>query len=343
MIAFDAHAHVIVPELVRTGADQDRWRPMIERRDGRQTIELDGRRIGSAVDEFSDLDLILATLEGRGVGGVLLCPWVALLFGELDAAEALERCRLQNRGLAGLHRRRPDRVRVLGAVPLQDPELAAAELAQIMATPGFAGVEVTASLGGHYLGDPRFDPFWAAAEACDALVFVHPATRAFTEPVFDDHYLWNLVGNPFETTLAAAHLVLSGTIARHPRLRVLLAHAGGAILALRGRLRHAQVAVAAAGPPDGPAPDAPAADALIVERFLFDTVTHDPRLLRDLVATVGAERVLLGSDYPFDMADPDPVTTVRDAGLTAADEHALLAGNAARELGFDGVPAADRG
>jgi aminocarboxymuconate-semialdehyde decarboxylase len=216
---------------------------------------------------------------------------------------------------------------VLGSVPLQDPESAAAELERIMGTPGFAGVEIAASVGADPLGHPRFDPFWAAAEACDALVFIHPTTRAFAEPVFDDHYLWNLVGNPFETTLAAAHLVLSGTMARHPRLRVLLAHAGGAILALRGRLRHAQKIVAAAGPPD-----APAADTLILERFLFDTVTHDPRLLGDLVATVGAERVLLGSDYPFDMADPDPVRTIMDAGLSVGEQQALLAGNATREL-----------
>ena len=338
MIAIDAHSHVIVPELARGDAHPERWRPLVERRDGRQIVELDGRSIRAAVDEFTDLDVILATLAARGVDGVLLCPWVALLFSELEGPAALERCRLQNAGLARLHRRQPDRVRVLGAVPLQAPELAAAELGELMSTPGFAGVEVAAAIGPDPLGHPRFEPFWAAAEAQDALVFVHPTTRAFTDPVFEDHYLWNLVGNPFETTLAAAHLVLSGTLDRHPRLRILLAHAGGAILALRGRLRHAQLTVAAAGPSDGPP-----ADAAIVERFLFDTVTHDPRLLRELVATVGAERVLLGSDYPFDMADPDPVSTVRDAGLSVAEEHAVLAGNAARELGFDRVSAVDRG
>jgi aminocarboxymuconate-semialdehyde decarboxylase len=325
--AFDAHAHVIVPELARSEAHPDPWRPLIEHRGASQTIELDGRQIRSAVEEFSDLDLILSTLQQRGVGRVLLCPWVALLFGELDAVQALDRCRLQNHGLADLHRRSPDRVVVLGSVPLQDPESAAAELERIMGTPGFAGVEIAASVAGDPLGHPRFSPFWEAAEACDALVFIHPTTRAFSEPVFGDHYLWNLVGNPFETTLAAAHLVLSGTMARHPRLRVLLAHAGGAILALRGRLRHAQSVIAAAGPPD-----APAADTLILERFLFDTVTHDPRLLGDLVATVGAARVLLGSDYPFDMADPDPVRTVMDAGLSAGEQQALLEGNAVREL-----------
>ena len=142
----------------------------------------------------------------------------------------------------------------------------------------------------------------------------------------DEHYLWNLVGNPLETTIAAAHLIMAGTMSRHPRLRVLLAHGGGAIVSLAGRIRHGQQTVVAAGP----VPAEPA-DAL-VRRFLFDTVTHDPRLLRSLVEAVGSDRVLLGSDYPFDMADPDPVATVRAAGLGREAERAVLRGNAEREL-----------
>jgi aminocarboxymuconate-semialdehyde decarboxylase len=326
MNAIDAHAHVIVPELLRDAAPRETWRPSVGREAGRRIVELSGRRITSAVQEFVDLDEILATMELSGIGGAVLCPWVPLLFYDVDAREGLERCRLQNAGLARLHERRPDRVSVLGAVPLQDPELAAAELLQLMASGSFAGVEVTASVNGDYLGEPRFEPFWAAAEECDALVFIHPTTRGFPLEVFEQHYLWNLVGNPIETTIAAAHLVLSGTISRHPGLRVLLAHGGGAIVALSGRLRHGQQAVAAAGPIPEQTAD------VMIRRFLFDTVTHDADLLRALVQAVGAERVLLGSDHPFDMADPDPVGTVRAAGLGPAAERALLYGNATREL-----------
>ena len=187
-------------------------------------------------------------------------------------------------------------------------------------------MEITASVGGDYLGDPRFEPFWAAAEATGALVFVHPTTRGFADPVFERHYLWNLVGNPMETTIAAADLIMGGTLERHPGLRILLAHAGGAIVALRGRLRHGHRAVAAAGVSLDVSPDE------LVGRFLFDTITHDPALLRALVDLVGADRVLLGSDYPFDMADADPVGTVRAAGLSPAEEEAVLGGNAARLL-----------
>ena len=331
MSAIDVHAHVIVPELLRDAAPQDAWRPSVSTAQGHQVVELSGRKIGSALHEFVDLDTILANLDAQGVGGALLCPWVPLLFYDIGAEQGLERCRLQNLGLRRLRERRPDRVSVLGAVPLQDPELAASELAELMCGRGFAGVEVTASVNGDYLGDPRFEPFWAAAEKVDALVFIHPTTRGFAAPVFAENYLWNLVGNPMETTLAAAHLILSGTMARHPAARILLAHGGGALVALGGRLRHGQRFITAAGP--APAVPAEAADA-VIGRFLFDTVTHDPQQLAALVATVGADRVLLGSDYPFDMADPHPVQTVEAAGLDEESHQAVLIGNATRELGL---------
>jgi aminocarboxymuconate-semialdehyde decarboxylase len=328
MMTVDAHAHVIVPELLREAAPAEAWRPRVSREDGRQVVELAGRRITSAVQEFVELDGILTAQDRHGIDHVLLCPWVALLFYDVDAHEARRRCRLQNDGLAQIRARRPDRVSVLGAVPLQDPRLAARELDQLMRSGSFAGVEVAASVGGIYLGDRRFEPFWAAAEASGALVFIHPTTRGFDAPVFAEHYLWNLVGNPLETTVTAAHMVLSGTLERHPDLRVLLAHGGGAIVTLRGRLRHGHEAIAQAGGELRESVDA------TVRRFLFDTVTHDPALLRALVEAVGPERVLLGSDYPFDMADPDPVRTVRAAGLGPEAELALLAGNAERVLGL---------
>jgi aminocarboxymuconate-semialdehyde decarboxylase len=326
MTFFDAHAHVIVPELLRDGAPGETWRPRVDRREGRQVVELAGREIFSAVHEFVELDGILANRAAQGIDGVLLCPWVPLLFYDVPAAEGLERCRLQNGGLASLRARGPERVSVLGAVPLQEPELAAAELHALMDTGDFAGVEVTASVNGSYLGDPRFEPFWAAAEECDALVFVHPTTRGFAAPAFAEHYLWNLVGNPMETTITAAHLVLTGTMERHPALRVLLAHGGGAIVALRGRLSYGSAHVTAAGRALDESADTS------IGRFLFDTVTHDPAVLRGLVEAVGADRVLLGSDYPFDMGDPDPVATVRATGLDEETQAAVLHGNAEREL-----------
>jgi aminocarboxymuconate-semialdehyde decarboxylase len=325
----DAHAHVIVPEVLRDAAPDEAWRPRVWWEDGEQVVELGGREIRSAVRDFVDADAILAAQDEAGIDHVVLCPWVNLLGYGAPPDAALERCRVQNAGLAALRARHPDRVSVLGTVPLQDPETAAGEVEALMAVGSFAGVEIAASVNGVPLGDHRLAPFWAAAEATGALVFVHPTTRGSSGPGFDDLYLWNLVGNPMETTVAAAHLVLSWVMERHPDLRVLLAHGGGAILALRGRLRHGWSALPVARARLTEPPEAS------LRRFLYDTVVFDPGLLRELVAFAGAHRVLLGSDHPFDMADARPADTVAAAGLPADAAAAVLGGNAARILGLE--------
>jgi aminocarboxymuconate-semialdehyde decarboxylase len=319
----DAHAHVIVPELLR-----EPWGPRVRWEDGAQIVELGGREIRSAVRDFVDVEAILAAQDEAGIDHVVLCPWVNLLGYEAPAGEALERGRVQNAALCGLQAAHPERVSVLGTVPLQDPELAAAELEALMDS-RFAGVEIAASVNGVPLGDDRFEPFWATAEATAALVFIHPTTRGSRGAGFDDFHLWNLVGNPVETTVAAAHLVLSGVLDRHPGLQVLLAHGGGALPALRGRLRHGWSAVAPAG---GKLREDPEAS---LQRLYYDTVVFDPDVLRELVAFAGADHVLLGSDYPFDMADARPAETVAAAGLRPAEEAAVLGGNAARLLGLE--------
>ena len=321
----DLHAHVIPPELL----GDEPWQPRVWRDGDQQVVELGGRSIRSAVREWVDLDRILADQDAAGTDLVVLSPLVVLLGYDAEPDEALRRARLQNGALARLVQARPDRVGALGTVPLQDPALAADALRELMAEGVLAGVEVAASVRGAYLGDDAFEPFWAAAEETGALVFIHPTTRGFDAPVFDEHYLWNAVGNPLETTITAAHLVMTGTMERHPGLRVLLAHGGGAILALRGRLRHAHSFQPQARSRLRESPEAS------LRRFLYDTVVHDPGLLRALVETVGADHVVLGSDHPFDMGDLRPADTVRAAGLAPADEAAVLGGNAARLLGLE--------
>jgi aminocarboxymuconate-semialdehyde decarboxylase len=323
----DAHAHVIVPEILRNGHPAEHWRPRVRRQDDAQLVELGGRTIRSMVNEVVDVKTILAGQARAGIDRTLLSPWIPLLYPDAEPHACLERCRIQNEALAALVGRHGDRLAALGAVPLQDPELAAAELVELRREGRLAGVEVTASVRGAYLGDPRFEPFWAAASETRSLVFIHPTTRGFSESVFSEHYLWNTVGNPLETTVVGAQMTMAGIMERHPDLRVLLAHGGGALLALRGRLRHAHSFQPEARSRLRESP------LESIRRFHFDTVTHDAELLRALVDWAGAERVLLGSDYPFDMADPDPVASVQALGLAPADERAILAENAERLLG----------
>ncbi|HEU4450397.1 MAG TPA: amidohydrolase family protein [Gaiellaceae bacterium] len=301
MTVVDAHAHVIVPGV---GAEV-RW-------DERgQVVELGGRAIRSAVREFVDPERILAEQDRAGVDLVLLCPWVNLLGRETAR---------QNEALAGMV---GERVAALGTVDLDRPR----ELVELMRDGRLSGVEVAASVDGDSLGHDRFRDFWAAAEETGALVFVHPTTRGFSLAALDEYYLWNAAGNPLETTVAAAHLVMAGVLERHPRLKILLSHGGGALLALRGRLRHAH-----SFQPDARSRlvESPVES---IRRFHFDTVTHDPTLLRALVEFAGPDRVLLGSDYPFDMGLERPAEPVRELGLDPAAEAAILGGNTLRLLG----------
>ena len=294
----DVHAHVIVPGL---GAEVS-WE------EGKQVVRFAGKEIHAAVREFVDLDRILEEQDRAGVDKVLLCPWVTLLGCEPER---------QNEALAQMA---GERVSLLGTVEPDDPEA----LIALMGDGRLAGVELAASFEGDYLGHERFRDFWAAAEETQALVFIHPTTRGFDQPVFDDYYLWNAVGNPVETTIAAAHMVMAGVLEEHPRLRVVLAHAGGAVLALRGRLRHAHSFQPLARARLGESPE----DSL--RRFYYDTVTHDAELLRQVIGFAGAERVLCGSDYPFDMGVERPAEPVRALGLEPEDEEAILSGNAIR-------------
>ena len=282
----DAHAHVIVPGL---GADVGR--------DGNgQVVSYGGREIRSALREFSDVTRIVEEQDRAGVDVVVLAPWVNLCGIEVER---------QNEALASYV---SDRVWALGTATT--PE----ELVELMGDGRLRGVEVPAS----FLGDDAFDELCSAAEETDALIFVHPSTRGFALPVMEELYLWNTLGNPFETTVNAARFVLGGGAERHPDARILLAHGGGALPSLRGRLAH-EAEVHETG-----------IDVLgAIRRFYVDTVVHDPEVLRGLVDFFGAEHVLLGSDYPFDMGVDRPAEIVRTLGLDAADEARILGGNAA--------------
>ena len=324
----DAHAHIIVPELLREAVPDEAWRPRVYWEGGGQIVEFGGRPIKSAIREFVHIDSILEAQLAAGVDRILLCPWVSLLRYDADADEGLRISRIQNEALAKLTQSYPDRVSALGTVPLQDPELAARELEELMNDSRLRGVEIAASVRGAYLGDDRFRSFWAAAEATGALVFIHPTTRGFDAPVFNEYYLWNTIGNPLETTITAAHLIMAGVMEAHPRLKVLLAHGGGAIVSLRGRLRHAHAFQPQAKSRLKESPDES------LKRFYFDTVTHAVDVLHALVDYADPDRVLLGSDYPFDMGVERPAEIVRALNLSPDDEAKILGGNASRLVGL---------
>ncbi len=318
----DAHCH-FVPPVMLTGAVPEQWRPGLRTEGGRRVISFRGRLLHSVVAEFSDVDAMRAEAAADGVDHLVLSPWIMLVPVEAGLNEAVRVCRVQNEALAGATA--GGRVSALGAVPLQDGPTAARELAELMSMPGLCGAEVPASVAGDYLGADRFLPFWEAAADTGALIFVHPTTTGFRLPALASYYLWNSVGNPLETAITAAQLATAGIMERFPRLKILLAHGGGGLHALRGRLRRAF-----AVRPEARARSAEGPDAAL-HRFYYDSVTHDQALLADLVGYAGADHVLLGSDRPFDMGTEHPAAAITNLGL-AAGEQLILGGNARRLL-----------
>ncbi len=322
----DTHAHIIVPEITREAAPTEEWRPRVIWENGKQFVEYGGRRIGSARREFVQPDKILVEMDKSGVDAVLLCPWVSLVRYDATPAESLAACQIQNDSLAALAAKQPRRIAALGLAPLQDVPLAIKELERLLKA-GLKGVEIGTHVNSVYPGDARFRPFWEACESLGAFVFIHPVEGGGRAEL-RDYYMWNVIGNPVETAIAAGHLILSGVMEAFPRLKILLAHGGGALPALRGRLDRGykmrpEINKVIPQPPGE-----------YLKRFYFDTITHDPALLCGLVEFAGADRVLLGSDYPFDMGNENPVELVRAAGLGEEVETKILGGNAKRALGL---------
>jgi len=313
----DVHVHLIPPEVQR-GPGEGSSLPKLEWEDGRQVIDYRGRRISAMVSDFGDLDRMIERTAALGIDRLLLSPWVNLLAENFDGDEAQVMAERQNRGLLRAVEAHPGRALALGTVPLRDPPDAAAHLRDLVQAPGFEGVEISSSVEGDLLGHDRFRPFWAAAEETGVLVFIHPSQQGLGIAGLTQHRLWNLVGNPTETALTAAHMVMAGVMEDHPGLKVLLAHGGGTILSLRGRLEHGWKLGGEVTSQLRHSPDES------LRRFFYDTVTHDSHMLRRLVEFAGADHVLLGSDHPFDMAPADPVGFVKSAGLAPADEDLVL-------------------
>ena len=253
---------------------------------------------------FVDPDAKLAELEERGLDGAVVSVSPTLFYHHVDARAGEAMARAVNGGLEEFAAAWPDRLRWMASVPLQAPLLAVEVLEEASAN-GAVGVEIGTSAAAMRLDEPALEPFWSAAERLGLPVMLHPAYTT-PHPGLNDFYLENVIGFPLETTIAIERLICAGTLDRHPRLRVVLVHAGGYFPWQAGRLRHARtVRPELAGAPRDP--------WSYVGQVLLDPITHDADALRFLVAKAGAENLVLGTDLPFDMATPDPLGALREA------------------------------
>ena len=230
-----------------------------------------------------------------------------------------------NDAAAAAHGRHPTRLIGFATLPMQAPELALREFERAAKLPGMRGLYLATNVNGAELDDARFFDVYAKAEELGWCIFLHPVDTIGKDRL-GKYYLRNLLGNPFDTGVAAAHLVFGGVMDRFPKLEVNLPHAGGALPGLIGRLDHGTKV----------RPELKHMKRLPSEylrRFTYDTIGHDDRINANLVKLVGADRVTLGSDYCFDMGLEDPIATVqRIAGLTDAERALIMGGNARRLL-----------
>ena len=271
---------------------------------------------------FHDPAALLASLDDRGVEAAVVSPAPPLFGYDLPPAQSRRCAALVNDGLAAIVAAAPDRLVGLATVPLATPPDAVAELERAMTQLGLRGAEIGPVAGDRWLDEPEQQPVLEAAQELDALLFVHPSYTG-ARPGLEDFYLTNLVGNPLDTGLCAARLILSGTLDRLPDLRLMLAHGGGHLPYQAGRLARGnevrpELGRCAAVPLD------------YLARFIYDTLLFNPRALGFLVDLVGPERVLYGSDEPFDMRGDAPGAQLAGAGLDMDALRAIEGGNAAR-------------
>ncbi|MBI2528087.1 MAG: amidohydrolase [Candidatus Rokubacteria bacterium] len=328
----DAHAHFVPPRVLEELARHpDRYGAGVEELEGgRKRVRFPD--LGSTrpvLPRLLDLAARRHTMTATGVDQEILAPWMDLVGYSLPPEEGQRWSRLLNESLAeALHADGSGSFLGVATVPLQDGTRAAAELEHAIGGLGLRAVQIGTNVMGSPLDRPGLDPFWAAAAALRVPIILHPWHVA-GEDRLGPHGFLRLLGYPFDTTLAAGAMVFGGVADRFPELRVMLVHAGGFFPYQAGRLERGHRLEAGArglGPIDA------------LRWFYYDTITHWALPLRYLAEVTGADRIMLGSDYPFDVGDPDPVASVRAARLTESAEVAIL-GATALTL-FGGTPPA---
>lgn len=278
---------------------------------------------GPLARKFTDLDLRIAEMDEQGVRVQALSLTQPMVYWA-DGALGLRLSQAFNDALVTAHEAHPERLIGFAILPMQDPDLAVAELERVAKLPGIKGVYLATRILDRELSDPAFFPVYERIEAFGLPVFLHPLEVIGAERLAP-YFLANLLGNPFDTAVAAAHLIFGGVLDRFPDLEICLPHAGGAFPYLVGRLNHGwKVRQECRHLAHGP--------ETYLGRFYYDTISHSAEALEYLITRVGAERVMVGSDYCFDMGYEQPVRVVTEHPRLSEPEKALILGGNARQL-----------
>ena len=325
-VTVDVHNHMFVP------ASAELVRPLFTPEKDPRTFfsteeskEYNLKFHEAARDKFTDPEVRLVDMDAAGIDvqAVSLAP--SQYFYWLDADMAPRVAQMQNDRIAEVVAHSPSRFVGLGTLSMSHPRLAVQEIDRIHRDLGFRGVEIGADVGGGDLDDRRFDPVWSKLEELEMLVVLHP--EGFTEGRrLTEYYLVNVIGMPLSSTLAVSRMILGGVFHRHPGLKMLVVHGGGYLTFYSARTDHAYKH----------RPELRRHIDRLPSEYLsllyFDTAVFDPVMLEHLVRTYGADHVLLGTDYPYDMGLPDPLALLADARITDAERELVGGGNARRLL-----------
>jgi len=330
-LTVDVHCHVLTPEVERlvAGCPEKQAEGAAQlRMYGAESVEYNRTLFAGLMPQLTDVNERLRRMDAMGVDIQVISPSPSQYYYWADVDLAKQIVVAQNEHIATVCAAHPDRLRGLGNVALQHPELSIQQLMDCAGKFGLGGVEISSAVNGLDLSDGCFERFWAKAEELGSLVFIHPLGTSLGERV-NRHYLGNIIGQPIETTIALSHLIFGGVLDRYPRLKICAAHGGGYLASYIGRSDHGfEVRPEARKIKHKPSE--------YLKRIYFDSLVYTPEALRHLIAEVGVAQVMLGTDYPFDMGAYEPEKLIAAVqGLSEKECEQILGGNAARLFGID--------
>lgn len=326
----DVHAHILDAEtikLIQKDAPKAGFRlTRIDEESG--TLDFGGKVVTPFPRGGWDLERRLHDMDKHGydVQVLSICPFTFCYWLEPELTLAVSQ--IQNDQMAALAKRMPDRFMSIATLPMQSPKLAADEMRRAMTKLGMRGIQIGSMVNGRNLDDPALEPVWSTAEELGAFILIHPQ-NAVGVPGVESYYLKNLIGNPLDSTVAAAALIFGGVLERHPRLNICMVHGGG--------FAPYQVARWVHGWEVRPEPkvNLKGSPQASFDKLYFDTILHASKPLEFLVDLVGSSRVLLGTDYPFDMGQYD-LGIVNAISASDGDKANILRNNAMKLIGEAG-------
>ena len=324
----DIHCHYLNPEVNKKTAHLNaaQYDPTVIFAN-ELTNQTNIKQMKTRAPKLMGIEERIQDMDRMGVDIQAVCPAPYHYFYFTEPKLGAELARDVNHGIAELVAKHPDRFVGLGSVPLQNAELAVKELEYCVKKLGMRGVEICTNVNGMNLTDPRLglEKFFAKANELGTVIFMHPLGYTQGERL-TNHYFNNVIGNPLETTVAVSHLILDGVVARNPKIKFIAAHGGGYIAHYWARMDHAWQA----------RPDVRTVikkkPSSYLEKFYFDTITFDPRMLKNLIDRYGAEHVLLGTDYPYDMGMDDPLGLIASVKGLPATQRRMIEGLNAMKL-----------